>query len=494
KASNTLVAAYDIRGTNRPTTNQDIGCFEREVSGSGYKPLIRTNVGTGFDGGPTNSYPVAGSGDSKPTISTATIQSASVSTAYSQTLQVSGGDGILTWSISAGSLPPGLSILPGSGVISGTPTASGAYTFTAKVTDSDAVGPDSAEQAYTMTVYSAGGAKLSIGTSATLSVYQNNKASYSYDAKTGTHWSSQVTSKNPNSTGTNFGTDCTWIWWDLGDNNNLSSLKLNWYNASTRTYSYRLDSTTNTNSWSTILARTNSATNGLTNGYETVTLSSASGRYVRLVCWGSTATNGLAHINEVEIYGSAYVAPDSRKTQSIVFGALGSVLENDPPVALSAYSLSTSNTYTGLPITYPTVATVDGTTMTITGGGSAWITARQPGDTNYQAAAPVQQLLTVTPLSPGITSATSATAVRGLPFRYQITADRTVTGFGATGLPAGLSVDTASGKIIGTATVSGSFVVTLNAQNNSGTGSTILNLSVIEPYVYETFESYTNGA
>ncbi|NBS14982.1 MAG: hypothetical protein EBT57_09320, partial [Verrucomicrobia bacterium] len=181
KASNTLVAAYDIRGTNRPTTNQDIGCFEREVSGSGYKPLIRTNVGTGFDGGPTNSYPVAGSGDSKPTILTTTIQSASVSTSYSQTLQVSGGDGILTWSISAGSLPPGLSILPGSGVISGTPTGSGTYTFTAKVTDSDAVGPDSAEQAYTMTVYSAGGAKLSIGTSATLSVYQNNKASYSYD-------------------------------------------------------------------------------------------------------------------------------------------------------------------------------------------------------------------------------------------------------------------------------------------------------------------------
>ena len=496
KASSTLVAAYDIRGTNRPTNNQDIGCFEREVIGSGFKPLLRANVGPGFDGGPANSYPIAGSGDSKPAILTATIQSASVSTAYSQTLQASGGDGILTWSISAGSLPTGLTLLPGSGLISGTPTTSGTYTFTAKVTDSDAVGPDSAEQSYTMTVYGAGGAKLSISTVAVYSSANGNKGSYSYDTNLGTRWSSQVTSKNPNSTGTNFGTDCTWIWWDLGDKKSLSSLKLNWYNGSTRTYSYRLDSSTNTNSWSTILPRTNSVTNGLTNGYETVTLSSASGRYVRLVCWGNSTSNGYAHINEVEIYGSAYVAPDSRKTQSIIFGALGSVLENDPPVALSAYSLSTSNTYTGLPITYessdPTVATIDGATMTIIGGGSAWITASQPGDTNYQAAAPVQQLLTVTPLSPGITSPTSATAVRGLPFRYQITADKTVTGFGATGLPSGLSVDTASGKIIGTPTVSGSFAVTLSARNSSGTGSSILNLNVVEPYVYETFESYTN--
>ncbi|NBQ56158.1 MAG: hypothetical protein EBU36_05890, partial [Verrucomicrobia bacterium] len=436
KGTNTLAATTDIRALARPTSNTDIGCFEAEVAGSGLKPLLKSEVGVVFDGGPS-SYPVAGSGDSKPTILTTTIQSASVSTAYSQTLQASGGDGVLTWSISAGNLPPGLTLLPGSGVISGTPTANaaGTYTFTAKVTDSDAVGPDTAEQSYTMTVYAAGGIKLSVSTVAAYSTASGTRTSYSYDAKTGTRWSSLVTSKNPNSTGTTFGTDCTWIWWDLGANNNLSSLKLNWYNGSTRTYNYRIDSTTNTNSWSTILVRTNSATNGLTNGYETVSLSSASGRYVRLVCWGNSTSNGYTHINEVEIYGSAYVAPDSRKTQSIVFGALGSVLESDPPLALAAYSLSTNNAYTGLPITYessdPTVATVVGSTLTVTGGGSTWITASQPGDTSYQAATPVQQLLTVTPLSPGVTSATSATAVRGLPFRYQITADKTVTGFGA---------------------------------------------------------------
>lgn len=43
--------------------------------------------------------------------------------------------GIPTFTISAGSLPPGLNISPGSGVISGTPTTAGTYTFTVKVTD-----------------------------------------------------------------------------------------------------------------------------------------------------------------------------------------------------------------------------------------------------------------------------------------------------------------------------------------------------------------------
>jgi uncharacterized repeat protein (TIGR01451 family) len=54
---------------------------------------------------------------------------------YSYSLTASGGTGALTWSVSAGSLPPGLSVNPGTGLLSGTPTASGSYSFTVKVTD-----------------------------------------------------------------------------------------------------------------------------------------------------------------------------------------------------------------------------------------------------------------------------------------------------------------------------------------------------------------------
>jgi large repetitive protein len=64
-------------------------------------------------------------------ITTASLQKATVSTPYAVTLAASGG-GNLTWTMSAGSLPAGLT-LGSSGVVSGTPTGAGSYTFTVRV-------------------------------------------------------------------------------------------------------------------------------------------------------------------------------------------------------------------------------------------------------------------------------------------------------------------------------------------------------------------------
>ncbi len=50
---------------------------------------------------------------------------------------------------------------------------------------------------------------------------------------------------------------------------------------------------------------------------------------------------------------------------------------------------------------------------------------------------------------PAITSATGANATVGVAFNYQITATNNPTAYAATGLPAGLSLDTASGLITG---------------------------------------------
>jgi len=83
-----------------------------------------------------------------PSIITATLASGVVGTAYSATLQASGGAGSLAWSLASGSsLPAGLS-LSAAGAISGTPTAAGTTTFTAKVTDASQgqPGPASATQ------------------------------------------------------------------------------------------------------------------------------------------------------------------------------------------------------------------------------------------------------------------------------------------------------------------------------------------------------------
>lgn len=71
-------------------------------------------------------------------ITTTTLSEAVNNIFYSQAIATQGGIPGLTWSITAGTLPPGLLIGATTGVISGIPTASGSFTFTVSVTDSTA--------------------------------------------------------------------------------------------------------------------------------------------------------------------------------------------------------------------------------------------------------------------------------------------------------------------------------------------------------------------
>jgi hypothetical protein len=69
-------------------------------------------------------------------ITTRSLPSGQISQAYSTTLAATGGTASYTWSLTAGTLPPGLSLSASSGVISGIPTASASPALTFKVTDS----------------------------------------------------------------------------------------------------------------------------------------------------------------------------------------------------------------------------------------------------------------------------------------------------------------------------------------------------------------------
>ena len=58
-------------------------------------------------------------------------------TTYSANIfSVEGGTAPFTWSVSAGTLPPGLTLAPSTGAITGTPTAAGTFNFTVTVVDS----------------------------------------------------------------------------------------------------------------------------------------------------------------------------------------------------------------------------------------------------------------------------------------------------------------------------------------------------------------------
>jgi len=85
-------------------------------------------------------------------ITTTSIPNATTGVAYNATLTVSGSTPPITWAVSSGQLPAGLS-LSSSGNITGTPSSAGSLTFVAQATDSVA---GTASQSYTMTVANAG--------------------------------------------------------------------------------------------------------------------------------------------------------------------------------------------------------------------------------------------------------------------------------------------------------------------------------------------------
>jgi hypothetical protein len=96
----------------------------------------------------------------------------------------------------------------------------------------------------------------------------------------------------------------------------------------------------------------------------------------------------------------AQVLTVNRANQSITFGALANRTLGDPNFTLSATASS------GLAVTYTSsntaVATVSGNTVTLVGAGTTTITALQAGNTNFNAASNVTQVLTVN--APAVTS------------------------------------------------------------------------------------------
>ncbi len=82
----------------------------------------------------TNALSITISSFNVPNITTTTLQEGTVGQGYNQTLHATGGLGALTWSVTGGSLPAGLT-LNSAGTISGTPAAADNSNFTVTATD-----------------------------------------------------------------------------------------------------------------------------------------------------------------------------------------------------------------------------------------------------------------------------------------------------------------------------------------------------------------------
>ncbi|MFZ4773904.1 MAG: S8 family serine peptidase [Terrimicrobiaceae bacterium] len=80
--------------------------------------------------------------------------------------------------------------------------------------------------------------------------------------------------------------------------------------------------------------------------------------------------------------------------------------------------------------------------------------------------------------APVISSGSTASGVVSQAFSYQIAASNSPASFAASGLPAGLSVNTSTGLISGTPSAAGTSNTTISATNGAGTGNATLTITV----------------
>jgi len=194
----------------------------------------------------------------------------------------------------------------------------------------------------------------------------------------------------------------------------------------------------------------------------------------------SDATGGTASI---ACSGSGLAPVPTITSATSASGQAGSafsyqITATSPPTSFGASGLPSGlsvNSSTGLISGTPTQVGTFSVTLTASNSG---------GSGTSQLSLAISAALPSPPVTPVITSSLAALGTEaGVPLSYQITANNSPTVFGASDLPAGLSVNSSTGLISGTPTQFGSYYVTIWASNVAGTDTESFYLNVDEPTI-----------
>jgi hypothetical protein len=178
-------------------------------------------------------------------------------------------------------------------------------------------------------------------------------------------------------------------------------------------------------------------------------------------------------------------------TITVVAAGAAPIITNSPLVAAGTVGTPFSfvTTASGLPTTYtatplPAGLSVVAATGAITGiPTTTGVTVVQLRATNSIGTGTATLTITIAPVgvAPVITNVAVAPAgTVGAPFvTYLVTATGLPTSYSAVGLPPGLTINPLTGAINGTATVAGTFLVTVTATNATGASSTTLTITIV---------------
>ncbi|WP_047304919.1 autotransporter domain-containing protein [Pseudomonas fluorescens] len=428
-----------------------------------------------------------------------TLPDGTQGTSYSQSVSASGGTTPYTYAITAGSLPTGLSLNTSSGVISGTPSGTGTFNLTVTATDANSA---TGSRAYSLVIN--GLAPVANAVSATVAA--NSSANpITLNITGGAAASVAVASAASHGTATASGTSITYT-----PTAGFSGSDSFTYTATNASGTSSPATVTITVSAPSISLSPGSLSNGTVGTAYSASLSASGGAapYSYTITAGTLPTGLSLSTSSGAISGTpsasgtfnmTVTATDANsatgsQAYSITIGALAPVAgavsatvaanSSANPITLNISGGAATSVAVASAASHGT-ATASGTSITYTptagfsGSDSFTYTATNAGGTSSPATVTITvsaPTLVLTPASLGAGtagsaySATLSTTGGSAPYTYSISSGS---------LPAGLSLNTASGLISGTPSTSGTSNLTITATDaNGATGSQAYSITI----------------